>query len=93
MLGRFVALMERRGWLYDLPPDCLGCHRGLDEHGTPPSAAARPSPDKKKAPKAPGKENRSPRKRATVGDRALLRGKPVTRDILNELTNGAYRQT
>ncbi|KAJ6437778.1 DNA replication helicase Dna2 [Purpureocillium lavendulum] len=37
------------------------------------------------------KENRRPSpKKARIGDRALLRGKLITRDILNEMTNGAY---
>lgn len=37
------------------------------------------------------KENRRPSpKTARIGERALLKGKLITRDILNEMTNGAY---
>ncbi|KAF4124374.1 DNA replication ATP-dependent helicase Dna2 [Geosmithia morbida] len=43
---------------------------------------------------SPGKENRPPGqqqpRRATMGERVLLKDKLITRDILNEITNGAY---
>jgi DNA replication ATP-dependent helicase Dna2 len=38
-----------------------------------------------------GKENRRPTpKKAKIGERVLLKGKLITRDILNEMTNGAF---
>jgi DNA replication ATP-dependent helicase Dna2 len=46
-----------------------------------------------------GKENRplgqtgrtvEPKKAARIGERAMLRGKPVLRDILNDMMDGGY---
>ncbi|KAM3450232.1 hypothetical protein MY3296_006235 [Beauveria thailandica] len=102
MLSRFVALMEQRDWIYDLPADALDSHY-FDELGTQATSiggtqALSPQSHKKKTlgakkpqTAAPGKENRrpSPRK-ARIGERALLKNKLITRDILNEMTNGAY---
>jgi DNA replication ATP-dependent helicase Dna2 len=48
---------------------------------------------------AKGKENRplsqkqrtvEPNKTAKIGERAMLRGKPVLRDILNDMMDGGY---
>lgn len=102
MLSRFVALMESRDWIFDLPPDAMDSH-DFAEPATPAAAAAaaatqgasparrRASP-KKAAAARQDKENRPPTPRkARVGERALLKGKPITRDILNEMTNGAYQ--
>lgn len=105
MLSQFVTLMEDRDWIYDLPPDALDSHR-FEELSTPATAPAGPSqrparsPAKRLSPAkrttathvgSQDKENRRPSpKKARIGDRALLRGKLITRDILNEMTNGAY---
>ncbi|QUC21413.1 uncharacterized protein UV8b_05656 [Ustilaginoidea virens] len=102
MLSRFITLMEERDWIYDLPGDAMESHR-FEELRTPTTTApttAAPTPK----PKSPGKawrrgptspvdkENVRPaaRKTARIGQRALLKGRLVTRDILNEMTNGAY---
>ncbi|KAK7418562.1 DNA replication endonuclease-helicase Dna2 [Neonectria punicea] len=98
MLSRFISLMENRDWVYDLPADALESHY-FEDLGT--QITSGPTPQKARPPKnimkgkvhpgLAGKENRklSP-KRATIGARALLKGKSITRDILNEMTNGAY---
>lgn len=85
MLSRFISLMEDRNWIYDMPPDGLENHY-FEDMGT---QLTTHSPQKKTPRK--GKENRrpSPRK-ARISDKALLKGKLITRDILNEMTNGAY---
>ncbi|KAK2603533.1 DNA replication endonuclease-helicase Dna2 [Conoideocrella luteorostrata] len=98
MLSRFISLMEERDWIYNLPGDAMESHQ-FEDLGTPLTAG--PSPKTKKSPAqvpkkgvfstAAGKENRRPSpKKARIGERALLKGKLVTRDILNEMTNGAY---
>lgn len=97
MLSRFIALMEGRDWIYNLPSDAMDSHH-FDELCTPATTAAtqRASPAKKSPKKAAraqlGKENRrpSPRK-ARIGEKPLLKGKLITRDILNEITDGAYQ--
>lgn len=103
MLSQFISLMEDRDWIYNLPKDALDSHH-FDEFGTQITATG-PTPKGKSpfktkvSPKkisgirqpALGKENRRPSpKKATIGDRALLKNKAITRDILNEMTNGAY---
>ncbi|PHH71433.1 hypothetical protein CDD82_6504 [Ophiocordyceps australis] len=97
MLARFVALMEQRQWLHGLPPHALESHLVHDASAAsqPPSlpALAPVSNNKpKNKPRAPGKENRPPQapKRATIGARALLQDKLITRDVLNQMTDGAY---
>ncbi|OAQ73999.2 DNA replication helicase Dna2 [Pochonia chlamydosporia 170] len=96
MLSRFISLMEERDWIYNLPADALESHH-FEELSTPMTVA--PTPKSKSPKKAwkrgnfspDGKENRRPSpKKARIGERALLKGKLVTRDILNEMTNGAY---
>lgn len=104
MLSQFISLMETRDWIYHLPQDALESHH-FEDLGTQITATgptqkskspvkARASPKKAQGgakPKDTGKENRRllPKK-ATIGERALLKGKLITRDILNEMTNGAY---
>lgn len=102
MLSRFVALMEQRDWIYNLPANALENHyfEDLGTQATSIGGTQVVSPQKykkmtngvkKPIAAAPGKENRrpSPRK-ARIGERALLKDKLITRDILNEMTNGAY---
>lgn len=85
MLSRFISLMEDRNWIYDMPPDGLENHY-FEDMGT---QLTTHSPQKKTPRK--GKENRRPTPRkARISDKALLKGKVITRDILNEMTNGAY---
>ncbi|RSM14607.1 hypothetical protein CEP52_001239 [Fusarium oligoseptatum] len=85
MLSRFISLMEDRHWIYDMPPDGLENHY-FEDMGT---QLTTHSPAKKTPKK--GKENRRPTPRkARISDKALLKGKLITRDILNEMTNGAY---
>lgn len=98
MLSKFISLMEERDWIYDLPADALESHYfedlGTQITATGPTQRTK-SPKRitkgKVHPAIAGKENRrlSP-KRATIGERALLKGRLITRDILNEMTNGAY---
>ncbi|PHH60558.1 hypothetical protein CDD81_1563 [Ophiocordyceps australis] len=96
MLARFVALMRQRNWLHGLPPHALDSHLMLYDV----NAASQPVPPNKshgssnngKRAAAPGKENRCPQplKRATVGARALLQDRLITRDVLNGVTDGAH---
>lgn len=96
MLSKFIALMEQRDWIYHLPQDALADHY-FEEMGTQLTAmsAQKKTPRKATGARArispSGKENRRPSpKKAQIGERALLKGKPIMRDILNEMTNGAY---
>jgi DNA replication ATP-dependent helicase Dna2 len=95
MVAKFVRLMEERDWIYDLPKGALDSHVFQDIAA---QASAKDQPlgtqwkqvDGKKSERWPvslgGKENIKPGpKRAKVGDRALLAGKPVLRDIMNDL--------
>ena len=94
MLSRFIELMEERDWIYNLPADALDDHH-FEEMGTQITSAPTQRPITKTTPrKAVGYENKenkrpSPR-RAKIGERVLLKEKLITRDILNEMTNGAY---
>jgi DNA replication ATP-dependent helicase Dna2 len=96
MLSRFISLMEDKDWIYNLPVNALTDHY-FEETGTQLSATGlTPKKSPKKAQKEAkgyglGKENRraSPKK-ARIGERALMKGKLITRDILNEMTNGMY---
>jgi DNA replication ATP-dependent helicase Dna2 len=97
MLSRFVTLMEERDWIYNLPPDALESHFFEDSgtQATHSGTQANKSPNRpRKTAKlvtADGKENQRPTpKKARIGERALIKGKLITRDILNEMTNGAY---
>lgn len=97
MLSRFISLIEERDWIYNLPANALESHY-FEDLGTQMTATAhsplRKSPKHIRGQKntSPlGKENRRPSpKKARIGERALLKGKPITRDILNEMTNGAF---
>ncbi|CAG9943887.1 unnamed protein product [Clonostachys rosea f. rosea IK726] len=100
MLSRFISLMEDHDWIYHLPAEALVNHH-FEEFGTQITASGLtqrngPSPTKpKKSPKKiiggpKGKENMRPSpKKAKIGER-LMKTKPIIRDILNEMTNGAY---
>lgn len=97
MLSRFISLMEERDWIYDLPGNAIESHH-FEELSTPMTSVPTPKPKPKTPTKLPkkglfntmGKENRRPSpKKARIGEKALLKGKLVTRDILNEMTNGA----
>jgi len=96
MVARFVRLMEEKGWIYDLPKGALESHL-FDDFATQATASGRDQPpgtqwknfDEEKSDHfhAPleGKENVRPGpKRAKVSNRALLAGKPVLRDIVND---------
>ena len=96
-MAKFVQLMEERGWIYDLPKGALESHL-FDDFATQATASGRDQPpgtqwknlDEKKSERFPmplgGEENvRLGPKRAKVSDRALLAGKPVLRDIMNDL--------
>lgn len=104
MLARFIRLMEERDWVYDLPADALNSHLFEDAAPTQITASAvvsSLSPSKRTPLKTAGmkngisgvggKENRPPGpKRARMGERALLKGKPVLRDIMNDMMDGIY---
>lgn len=96
MLSKFITLMDQRDWIYNLPADALDSHY-FEDTGTQITATG--TTQKSKSPRrikgkmnsTPGKENMRPSpKKARIGERALLKGKLITRDILNEMTNGAY---
>lgn len=95
MLSRFIELMEERNWIYNLPADALESHC-FEEMGTQITAAptqrgAMKKTTPRKSTSGEGKENRRPSpKKAKIGERVLLKGKLITRDILNEMTNGAF---
>ncbi|KAF4487884.1 DNA replication ATP-dependent helicase Dna2 [Fusarium agapanthi] len=90
MLSQFISLMEDRNWIYEMPANALENHY-FDDFGTQITATGPTQRIKSPRKKASGKENRrrSP-KTARISDKALLKGKLITRDILNEMTNGAY---
>ncbi|KAF5608779.1 DNA replication ATP-dependent helicase Dna2 [Fusarium subglutinans] len=90
MLSQFISLMEDRNWIYEMPANALVNHY-FDDFGTQITATGPTQRIKSPRKKASGKENRrrSP-KTARISDKALLKGKLITRDILNEMTNGAY---
>lgn len=112
MLARFVALMEERDWVYNLPADALESHffdegptaasaapvamanlSVMGPAGSPSKGVAKRAGAKRLSPKkAVGyKENNRPTPRkAMIGERALLKGKTVLRDILNDMTDGMY---
>jgi DNA replication ATP-dependent helicase Dna2 len=93
MLSKFIGLMEERDWIYDLTATGLDNHY-FEETATQATASFAPSemevsPRKKELTR--GKENRRPSpKKARMGDRVLLKDKVILRDILNDMTNGAY---
>ncbi|KAH6958913.1 AAA domain-containing protein [Fusarium avenaceum] len=90
MLSQFISLMEDRNWIYEMPANALETHY-FEDFGTQITATGPTQKTKSPRKKAVGKENRRPSpKTARIGDKALLKGKLITRDILNEMTNGAY---
>ncbi|KAK1526507.1 DNA replication factor Dna2 [Colletotrichum paranaense] len=103
MLSKFIGLMEEKDWIYDLPPDALDNHY-FDDTATqltasgvsPMKVKKNTSPRKgvspRKTPKlAMGKENLGTGpKRARIGEKVLMKDKVILRDILNDMTNGAY---
>lgn len=96
MLSKFITLMEERSWIYDLPSNALENHYFEDVIATQLTTAAatqvaQPPKSTKQKSLATGKENvrRAPRT-ATAGEKVLLKDKLITRDILNEMTNGAF---
>ncbi|KAM0331664.1 hypothetical protein ACHAQA_003343 [Verticillium albo-atrum] len=100
MLARFIGLMESRAWVYDLPVDALESHV-FDDAATQASTAAALSPMKARRTGMPAKrmggregvekENWRPEpRRAMAGERVLTKNRPIIRDILNDMTNGAY---
>lgn len=90
MLSQFISLMEDRNWIYEMPANALENHY-FEDFGTQITTAGATQKTKSPKRKAVGKENRrhSP-KRARISDKALLKGKLITRDILNDMTDGAY---
>jgi DNA replication ATP-dependent helicase Dna2 len=90
MLSQFISLMEGRDWIYEMPANALENHY-FEDFGTQITTAGATQKTKSPRRRAVGKENRrhSPRT-ARIGDKALLKDKHITRDILNEMTNGAY---
>ncbi|KAF5027547.1 hypothetical protein F66182_364 [Fusarium sp. NRRL 66182] len=90
MLSQFISLMEDRNWIYDMPAGALE-HHYFEDFCTQITATGPTQKTKSPRKKAIGKENRRPSpKTARISDKALLKGKLITRDILNEMTNGAY---
>lgn len=105
MLARFISLMEERAWIHDLPPDALDNHlfddaatqatatQAMHVAGRKKQAGSSPgrSPTKDSQTRFAGKENQAPGpKKAKIGERAILKGKPVLRDILNDMMDGIY---
>lgn len=100
MLSKFISLMEERDWIFDMPADALENHYfeelGTQITATEPTQKPKSPPkgargSNSRAPPQAGKENGKPLPRkARMGERTLLKGKVITRDILNEMTNGAY---
>ncbi|RDA92458.1 hypothetical protein CP533_6434 [Ophiocordyceps camponoti-saundersi (nom. inval.)] len=103
MLGKFVALMESRDWVYDLPADAMDAHHfeeeSLSSSALPspirakvpsPCCLSSPTKTKRKSPaKSADKENCRPSpKRARMSDKVLLKGKPITRNILADMMGG-----
>ncbi|KAL7946092.1 DNA replication factor Dna2 domain-containing protein [Trichoderma barbatum] len=97
MLSKFISLMDDRNWIYHLPDDALQSHC-FEDLSTQLTSTTQRTP--RRSPKAPmktsptsykGKENQKPSpRRARMSEAMLLKGKPITRDILNDMTNGAY---
>ncbi|CAF3631406.1 hypothetical protein QX201_012948 [Fusarium graminearum] len=90
MLSQFISLMEDRNWIYEMPANALENHF-FEDFGTQITTAGATQKTKSPKRKAVGKENRrhSP-KSARISGKALLKGKLITRDILNDMTDGAY---
>ncbi|GFP57963.1 DNA replication ATP-dependent helicase/nuclease DNA2 [Trichoderma asperellum] len=98
MLSKFISLMEDRSWIYHMPQNALESHCFADlstqltgfTQRTPRKSPKR-MPAKASSTSYADKENRKPSpRRARMGEGMLLKGKLITRDILNEMTDGAY---
>jgi DNA replication ATP-dependent helicase Dna2 len=102
MLSQFIALMEGKEWIYDLPGDALENHFFSDAATQlTASLATASSPKERPSPRKMGGgggvavlgnwegTRPSPRK-AVMGEKMLMKGKVVLRDIVNEMTNGAF---
>jgi DNA replication ATP-dependent helicase Dna2 len=95
MVAKFVGLMEEKGWIYDLPKGAVEMHCFVDmatqvtASGTSQVSTTQWRPiDEKTARQSQyqDKENGKPGpKRVRAGERALLSGKPVLRDIMSDL--------
>lgn len=93
LLGRFVGLMEERGWRYDLPAGAAEVHV-FEEGGTQVTGVGSGEVEKLKIEKVGGKENgdgnrrgkgmKVPLKQGRLNPRALLGSRPVLRDIVND---------
>lgn len=98
MLSKFISLMEDRSWIYHMPQNALESHCFADLSTQLTGFTQRtPRKSPKRVPTKAGsaldadKENRKPSpRRARMGEGMLLKGKLITRDILNEMTDGAY---
>ena len=128
LLGKLVALMESKDWMYNLPPGACDMHIFDGIQGTSPSSppSLQTSPVrlpahraiKKEPPSGETKENIPPTttpigsspatrtkrptptkegaervktekvtpKRGRISDRAILKGRPILRDILNSMS-------
>ncbi|PTB39468.1 hypothetical protein M441DRAFT_196792 [Trichoderma asperellum CBS 433.97] len=98
MLSKFISLMEDRSWIYHMPQNALESHCFADlstqltgfTQRTPRKSPKR-MPAKANSTSHADKENQKPSpRRARMGEGMLLKGKLITRDILNEMTDGAY---
>ncbi|EHK49853.1 hypothetical protein TRIATDRAFT_234113 [Trichoderma atroviride IMI 206040] len=98
MLSKFISLMVDRSWIYHMPQNALESHCFADlstqltgfTQRTPRKSPKRVSA-KASSTSYADKENRKPSpRRARMGEGMLLKGKLITRDILNEMTDGAY---
>ncbi|KAL7925211.1 DNA replication factor Dna2 domain-containing protein [Trichoderma austrokoningii] len=98
MLSKFISLMADRSWIYHMPRNALDSHCFADlsmqltgfTQRTPRKSPKR-APTKARSTLDADKENRRPSpRRARMGEGMLLKGRLITRDILNEMTDGAY---
>ncbi|EFX01003.1 DNA replication helicase [Grosmannia clavigera kw1407] len=93
MLARFVALMDARDWIYNLPADALESHRLDDVPATqPPSSMLSPAAVGRSplARSSRDKENRQPLRRVRPAEGILLKGRPVLQGILDDMMGGRY---
>lgn len=89
LLRDFVALMEGKGWRYDLPRGALGGHV-FEEGGTQGTGKVGSQVEREEGGKGrlEGKERsktKLPGKVARADGRAILQGRPVLRDIVNDV--------
>lgn len=97
MVAKFVRLMEDEGWVYSLPSNALDSHV-FDDMATqvtasvssrPTSTQLNPVKEGTEVEKRISKNNqplgKHQPKRIRAGERALLSGRPVLQDIVNEM--------